>query len=385
MNIDKQYLTTILQKMVQIDSTNPSLHPTGAGEKEIANYSATLLQEIGLDVQLFEPEEGRASVVGTRPGNDFQNGRSLLLNAHLDTVDVVGMAEPFSGEIRGGKLYGRGSQDMKGAMAAQIAAIKAVVDAGIELKGDVHIAGVADEEFASIGVQSILPHYQPDAVIVTEPSDLEISVAHKGFIWIEVKTFGRAYHGSRPDMGIDANMRMGRFLAKLDRLEQELAQRPPHRLLGPPSLHAATLNGGSAWSAYAAECTLGIERRTIPGETVEQVETEIQALIDECQAEDPTLKIEMRTELVRDWFEVDESAHIVTSLKQATREVLGEQAPIIGQHFWTDAAFHSKTGSDTVLIGPTGHGLHSIDEWVELDSVVKLAEILAKTIVAFSG
>ena len=117
----------------------------------------------------------------------------------------------------------------------------------------------------------------------------------------------------------------------------------------------------------------------------EQVQQEIQNLFDVCLAEDHALKIEMRTELVRDWFEVDESAPIVRSLKQATTEVLGHEAPIIGQHFWTDAAFHSKAGSDTVLIGPTGHGLHSIEEWVELDSVVKLAEILAKTIIDYSG
>ena len=385
MNIDIDYLTATVQKLVEINSTNPSLHPSGAGERQAADYSAALLQELGLDVRFFEPEPGRVSVVGTLPASKKggETGRSLLLNAHLDTVDVEGMAEPFSGAIRDGKLYGRGSQDMKGAMAAQIAAVKAVIDAGIPLSGDVHIAGVADEEFASIGVQSILPHYQPDSVIVTEPSNLEISIAHKGFIWIEVKTFGRAYHGSRPDMGIDANMRMGRFLAKLDRLEQELAHRSAHALLGPPSLHAATLAGGSAWSAYAAECTLGIERRTIPGETVEQVEQEIQGLIDELKREDPDLQIEMRIELVRDWFEVDETAPIVRCLKEATGQVLGQQAPIIGQHFWTDAAFHSKTGSDTVLIGPTGHGLHSIEEWVELDSVVKLAEILANVIVDY--
>ncbi|MFK7801190.1 MAG: ArgE/DapE family deacylase [Anaerolineae bacterium] len=381
MKIDQQYLIDTLQRLVQIDSTNPSLHPSGAGEKEAATYVASLLNDLGLDVQLFEPEPHRVSVVGSLAGSG--NGRSLLLNAHIDTVDVEGMVEPFSGAIRDGKLYGRGSQDMKGAMAAQIAAIKAVVDAGISLKGDVHIAGVADEEFASIGVQSILPHFQPDAVIVTEPSDLEISIAHKGFIWVEIKTFGRAYHGSRPDMGIDANMRMGRFLAKLDQLEQALGQRPPHALLGPPSLHAATLSGGSAWSAYAAECKLGVERRTIPGETVEQVESEFQTLIDELKAEDPNLKIEMRIELVRDWFEVDESAPIVSSIKQATEQVLGKQAPIIGQHFWTDAAFHSKTGSDTVLIGPVGHGLHSVEEWVEIDSVVKLADMLARVIVDF--
>jgi acetylornithine deacetylase len=223
MQIDTQFLVTVLQKMVQIDSTNPSLHPSGAGEKEVANYVSSVLQELGLKVRSFEPEPNRVSVVGTLSGTG--TGRSLLLNAHLDTVDVAGMGEPFSGAIRDGKLYGRGSQDMKGAMAAQLAAVKAVIDAGISLSGDVYIAGVADEEFASIGVQSILPHYQPDAVIVTEPSDLEISIAHKGFVWVEVKTFGRAYHGSRPDMGIDANMRMGRFLAKLDRLEQELAGR----------------------------------------------------------------------------------------------------------------------------------------------------------------
>ncbi|MEM8858818.1 MAG: ArgE/DapE family deacylase [Chloroflexota bacterium] len=378
MKIDKQFITDILQGMVQIDSTNPSLHPSGAGEAAIADYCAGHMRNLGLAVSTYEAEPGRVSVVGTQKGSG--EGKSLLLNAHLDTVDVEGMAEPFSGRIEDGKLFGRGSQDMKGAMAAQIGAFKALADAGISLKGDLHIAGVADEEFASIGVQSILPHYQPDSVIVTEPSDLQISLAHKGFIWIEVKTYGRAYHGSRPDLGVDANMRMGRFLARLDQLEQELAKRPPHHLLGPPSLHAATISGGTAWSAYSAACTLGVERRTIPGETVEQVETEIQALIDEMVAADSTLKIDMKIELVRDWFEVDESAPIVQCLKQAASEILGQPSQIIGQHFWTDAAYHSQTGSDTVLIGPVGHGLHSVEEWVDLNSVFQLAELLALTI-----
>lgn len=380
---DKPFISSILQKMVQIDSTNPSLHPSGAGEAEIATYVESIFSDLGLPSKRHEPEPGRASVVGTLAGSG--NGRSLLLNAHLDTVDVEGMAEPFSGAIRDGRLYGRGSQDMKGAMAAQLGALKIILDSGIKLSGTVHVAGVADEEFASIGVQSILPHYQPDSVIVTEPSDLQISIAHKGFIWFEVKTFGRAYHGSRPDMGIDANMRMGRFLSKLDQLEKELAQRPPHKLLGPPSCHAATLAGGTAWSAYSAECTLGVERRTIPGETVEQAEAEIQGLIDALIAEDPSLKIEFKTILVNDWFEVDESAPIVNSLKSATTAVLGQQAPIIGQHFWTDAAYHSTSGSDTVLIGPTGHGLHSAEEWVDLDSVYQLAEILARVIADYCG
>lgn len=379
--IDTDYLDAILARMVQIDSTNPSLSADGAGEAEVAAYVTTLFAELGLEVQRFEPEVGRVSVVGRWPGSG--DGRSLLLNAHLDTVGVVGMTEPFSGAIRDGKLYGRGSQDMKGSLAAQLAAVAAIQQAGIQLAGDLIIAAVADEEFASVGTESILPHYQPDGVIVTEPSELQISIAHKGFILIEVRTFGRAYHGSRPDLGIDANIRMGRFLAELDKLEQDLAQRTPHPLLGRPSLHASTLRGGTEWSAYAAECVCGIERRTLPGETVEQVIAEIEAILDKLRSVDETFKADLRVEMVRDPFSVSPDAPLVQTLTSVTDDVLGDPALHIGQMFWTDAALHAATGSETVLIGPTGHGLHSAEEWVDLHSLHQLAAILAQTAIAY--
>ncbi|MCB0033115.1 MAG: ArgE/DapE family deacylase, partial [Anaerolineales bacterium] len=379
--IDRDFLIQTLSHLVQIYSTNPSLLPGAAGEAEIATYTQRLLQDIGLTTTAHEPQPGRISVVGRLAGQG--HGRTLLYNAHYDTVGVTGMAEPFSGAIREGKLYGRGSYDMKGSLAAQIAAAKAIADAGLTLQGDLLIAAVADEEHASLGVQSIIPHYAADAVIVTEPSELEISLAHKGFIWLEVTTHGKAYHGSRPDLGIDANMRMGRFLAKLDRLEQALLQRPPHPLLGPPSLHAATLQGGTELSVYAAACQLGIERRTLPGETAAQVVNEIQPLLDELQAADETFRADLQTLLVRDAFEVSPQAPIVQTLTAVSEQVLGTAAPHIGQKFWTDAAFHAAAGSDTVLIGPKGHGLHSAEEWVDVESVVQLAEILAHTAVAY--
>ncbi len=385
--IDRPFLAGILQSLVQIDSTNPSLSGSGAGrgEAEIAAYLESLLVRLNLETRRTEPEPGRVSVVGRLPGADSAGGRSLLWNAHLDTVGVEGMVEPFSGALRDGRLYGRGAYDMKGSLAAQVAAVKALRDAGVRLRGDLFVAGVADEEFASIGVQSILADYPVDAVIVTEPSELQISLAHKGFIWIEVRVHGRAYHGSRPDLGIDANMRMGRFLGALDHLERELQARAPHPLLGPPSLHAATLHGGTEWSVYAAESILGIERRTIPGETAAQVEGEIRALIDRLQEQDDTFQADLTVKLVREPFEVSPEAPIVQTLTAVTAAVLGAPAPHIGQMFWTDAAFHAAAGIDTVLIGPRGHGPHAAVEWVDFESVVQLAQILAETARAFCG
>ncbi len=379
--IDKKYLEEILVRMVQIDSTNPSLSADGKGETQIAAYVERVMAELGLEVARFEPEPMRVSVVGRLPGTG--GGRSLLLNAHTDTVGVVGMAEPFSGAIRDGKLYGRGSQDMKGSLAAQLAAVAAIQQSGQQLAGDLLIAAVADEEYGSVGTESILPHYQPDGVIVTEPSEMQISIAHKGFILLEVRTYGRAYHGSRPDLGIDANMRMGRFLAELEKLERDLAQRPTHPLVGRPSLHASTLRGGTEWSAYSAECVCGIERRTLPGESVEQVTAEIEAILDRLRAADPTFKADVRVVMAREPFSVAPDAALVQTLTAVSGVVLGQPAPHIGQMFWTDAALHAATGSETVLIGPTGYGLHSVEEWVELDSLYELAEILARTAIAY--
>jgi len=194
---------------------------------------------------------------------------SLLLTGHVDTVPPgAGRWKdgPFSGVVRGGRLYGRGAQDMKGSLAACLAAIKAVQDAGLPLRGDLLLAAVADEEYASIGTQAVIQKVQVDAAIVTEPTDLQIGMAHRGFAWLEVETLGKAAHGSRWQEGIDANRMMGHVLLSLDALEQELLNGPRHALLGPPSLHVSLLQGGDEPSIYAAHCQATIERRTLPGE-----------------------------------------------------------------------------------------------------------------------
>lgn len=377
LSIDETFLLKMMKEMVRINSTNPSLSPEGVGETEMAAYVAKQLEDIGLAVTVWEIEPNRWNVVGKLAGSG--QGHSLMLNAHMDTVGVEGMAEPFSAAVRDGQLYGRGSQDMKGSLAAMIAATKGIVDAGLQLKGDLLITAVADEEHSSIGAEDLVRQgYWAKAAIVTEPTDLAICRAHRGFIWYDVQTFGRAAHGSRYMEGIDANMRMGRFLAELDRLEEDLRQRAPHPLVDVPSLHAAKLEGGSEISVYAAHCLLQLERRTVPGETVALATSELQAIIDRLAAVDATFEAAVSPTFSREPFEVEAKAEIVNVVETAAAKQLGRTPAHIGQTYWTDAAIFADAGMETVLIGPVGHGLHSAEEWVDVESVLDLAYILAK-------
>ena len=379
--IDRQYLTETLASLVRINSINPTLVSGGAGESEIAAYTADSMAAIGLEVSVHEPEPGRPSVVGIWRGRG--GGRSLMLNAHYDTVGVDEMVDPFSATIRDGRLYGRGAYDMKGSLAACMSAAKGLIDAGIILDGDLVLAAVADEEYASLGTNELIRHYPVDGAIVTEPTELDICLAHKGFIWLEVETTGRAAHGSRYDLGLDANMLMGRFLAELDKLEQALRARPDHPLVGPPTLHAAMIQGGSELSAYAASCRLQIERRTIPGESEAQVVGEIQAIIDGLTAVNPEFQARVKSFFVRDPFEVSPEADIVQVLSEAASRVLNQRPAMVGQMPWMDSALLASAGVETVVIGPAGAGAHAHEEWVEVESVEKLAEILADTAVAY--
>jgi acetylornithine deacetylase len=308
-----------------------------------------------------------------------------MLYAHLDTVGIDGMEDPLSGEVRDGRVYGRGSFDMKGGLAACLAAVKALRDQGAALAGDVLIAAVADEEVASIGMQEVLRYVTADAAIVTEPTEMTVGLAHKGFCWIEVETIGRAAHGSGFDLGIDANMRMGRFLARLDAHEQELRASPAHPLVGPPSLHVGVLKGGTGASTYAASCVATIERRMTPGETEESVVAPLRAIADALASEDPTFRAEVRPTLTRGSFEVPADAEVVRAVLAASIEVLGAEPVTRGFGFWMDAAFLGAAGIETVVIGGHGAGAHELVEWADIDSHVQVAEILARTAAAYCG
>jgi acetylornithine deacetylase len=381
MRIDRSYLERTLAALVRINSVNPKFSDGSTSEQAIAAHLTDVMRALGMEVSQYDAAPQRTSIVGRLRGTG--GGRSLMLYGHIDTVGIDGIPNPLSAEIRDGRMYGRGTYDMKGGLAACIAAVKSLVDARAPLAGDVLIVGAADEEVASIGLTEVLKHVRADAAIVTESTELRLCLAHKGFCWMEVEVEGRAAHGSRFEEGIDANMAMGRFLGRLSNLERSLRRRKRHPLVGPPSLHAAVLLGGSGTSTYAAHCRLEIERRTIPGETEGKALGEIQSILDKLAADDPSFRGRVRPMLARGSFEAARDSPIVDTVQSVATAVLGAAPPIVGEPYWMDAALLADAGIDTVVIGPTGAGAHAAEEWVDLASVESVAKILARSATRF--
>jgi acetylornithine deacetylase len=269
---------------------------------------------------------------------------------------------------------------MKAGVAAALIAAREVSPLG--LAGDVLVAAVADEEHASLGVQEALRRVSADAAVVTEPTELELAVAHKGFVWSEVEVSGRSAHGSRPHLGVDAILKMGAVLRRLEELDRSLGRRT-HPLLGRASVHASLIEGGVELSSYPARCKLGLERRTLPGETREQIEAELASLLDGCREADPQLVASRRTLLVREPFEIDHQDELVALSAQAAAEVLGEPPRIGGASYWADAAFIAAAGIPAVLFGPGGEGAHATEEWVSLSDTEAVAHTLVRLATRF--
>ena len=251
----------LTSQLVAIESINPELGVGGSGETELARFVAEWCERAGLETTLSEAAPGRPNVVAIARGTG--GGRSLMLNAHMDTVGLAGMTDPLVAKAEDGRLYGRGAYDMKGSLAACMLAAAAVKRRG--LRGDVIVTAVSDEEVASVGTEAIAASLRADAAIVTEPTELEVAVAHRGFVHLEIETIGRAAHGSRPHLGIDAIAKMGRVLTGIDELDRRLRANPTHPYVGSGSLHASLVEGGQEYSSYPARCVLQAERRTIPG------------------------------------------------------------------------------------------------------------------------
>lgn len=368
----------LLDALIRIDSSNPDLGPGAPGEASIANAVTEWLDARGFACRRVEERHGRPSIVAVHAGSG--GGRSLMLNGHLDTVTHASYEgdglDPVTHE---GEVHGRGAYDMKSGLAAMMTAAADV--AAEPHRGDIVLALVADEEYASAGTEEVLRHVHTDAAIVCEPTEQELVVAHRGFAWFDVTVHGRPAHGSRRDLGVDAIAKAGRFLVALEAHDSELAGRTPHPLLATGSVHASVIRGGEELSSYPAECTISLERRTLPGESAETVEDEMRVLLDAIAATDPDFRFTIARGLSRSPFSVDPSrADIAQVVSDAHAQVTGTAVTVRGEPFWTDAALLADAGIPAVLYGVRGGGAHAADEWVDIASLHSVREVLRAAI-----
>jgi acetylornithine deacetylase len=374
----------LLKRMVSINSVNPSLVEGAPGEDEIAQFIAEFMREMGLKTQLEEVKPSRPNVVGILEGSG--KGPILLMNGHMDTVGISYMdIDPLNPVVKDGRLYGRGSYDMKAGLAAMLAATKSIIDSGVELYGDLIIAAVCDEEYASIGTERLMENILPDAAIVTEPTELDIVIAHKGFAWIDIETHGVAAHGSMPEEGVDAIVKMGKVLVELENLQNGLLQESEHELVGPPSIHSSIINGGRELSTYPDYCKLRLERRLIPGEERSDVESEIQGILNSISETDPQFKGEFNISFIRGPMQVSLQERICQILSECTEKITGNNPKFVGKPYWLDSEIIWKKGVPVVAFGPSGGGAHSAIEYIDIESVNITTQILEQTIIQFCG
>jgi len=339
------------------------------------------LETVGCRVDMWDAAPGRPNVVGLLGSG---SPPCLMLNGHLDTVGYAGMEiPPLEPAIREGKMYGRGACDMKGGLVASLAALQYLARRGEELPGTVLLAAVADEEHASLGTESLLRKYRADGAIVTEPTDLRIQVAHKGFAWAKVEVEGRSAHGSRPDEGIDAIVKAGKVLTGMEEMSARFAAETGHPLLGPPSIHASLIRGGKELSTYPDHCRIDLERRTLPGESAGTVEAELRDLLSDIARRDPQFRARSEVFFWRPALETDRGSVIASALASSLQLEIGEEAVYSGAPGWMDSALLSAAGIPTVIFGPGGAGMHAAVEWVWLDQVATAARVLARTAVRF--
>lgn len=379
-------LAELVASLVSIDSVNPTLDPAHAGETRLARFMQEWAERRGLSVQWLETTPGRPSLIITAKGSG--GGKNLLLNGHLDTVGVTGMEAPFTPRLESGRLYGRGAFDMKASLAACLLTLVAAKEHG--LKGDVIFTAVADEENNSIGTEETLAELkragtEVAAAIVTEPSELELQVAHRGFAVLDVTFEGKASHTAKPEAGVNALTHLGRFLAELERTAGALASGPQHALLGHGSLQPVLASGGQELYTTPARATVAVERRTIPGEGYEHVLAEVTNIVTRLKSADPNVNATITTRLAREPFEVATDSQIVKTVAAAAEQVTGSSAPIVGAPYWTDAALVAAQGIPTVLYGPRGGGIHQQVEWVDMRSVEDVRQVLTRTALALCG
>jgi len=374
-NIDQKRLVESLSDLVSIRSENPfdSAPREGYREKEIGEYYSEMMNQLGLDVNYNEVQPGRPNVFGFRKGSG--DGSTLMLAGHLDTVDTEGYDNAYDIHFENLKIYGRGTCDMKGALATYLEVVRLLNESDVTLKGNLIIGGIADEEYQMIGSKHVGENGPyADQGIIGEPTDLEICPANKGQLGTIIKTFGQAMHASVPERGVNAIIHMSKVIDAFSNYNDELLKADPHPLCGHGRFSPGVITGGSIISTVPDRCELEVDRRVLPGETIEKVFAEYRVRLDRLVDTVPGFKYEITDptwDVPANDVSLDEP--IVQVLLNAYTMVMGKPTKVRAFVAGTDAP---NMGFPTVICGPGSISqAHSTDEYVRVDQLVSAVKI----------
>lgn len=380
--IHREELVAILAELVSIKSVNPAYDP-GSNEAGVARYVADKLTGWKISHRLHEVFPGRPNVLAEVPGRN--PGRRLLFEAHMDTVSISGMEiPPFEPRIEENRLFGRGSCDTKGGLAAMLYALKTVGAEGPP-SCTVLLAATVDEEYAFAGVRHLIDSgIKADASVVSEPTSLDTVIAHKGALRWRIITRGRAAHSSKVHLGINAISKMAGVIRAIDARLVPAYSAKSHPLLGPATLNIGLIEGGIQVNTVPDRCAIEVDRRMLPGESKESVWNEFGEVLDALRAADRELEVEMEEPKLYSFpLETDEHERVVTTAQEACRQTTG-RGMIVGVPFGTDASKLSRVGIPSIVLGPGSiDQAHSAVEFVDLDQVVQAAEIYARMMLSF--
>lgn len=374
-HLDTARCAQILSELVCARSQNPV-----DGEGAVAAYVARFLGELGLEIDTPEVFPGRPNVIGRLRGTG--GGPVMAWNTHMDTVPEGNgwTREPFGGEIAGGSLYGRGSVDAKGPLAAYLAAIEAIVASGTRLRGDVLMTAVADEEACSTGARQLCPSLSADLAIVGEPTKLRIGIAHRGSLRPIIAVTGRTAHSSRPDEGINAAYRAVPVIRALEAYGETLASRPAHPLCGTPTAAVTLISAGVKENVIPGRCEITLDRRMVPGETEEAALGEVEDVIERVRAENPGLQVTVERTIPTTGppSELDPKHPLVGIALDAASRALGEPSRVHGLSGACDMTHFRAAGIPCVVMGPGDESqAHQPDEHIDVDELRRGAHAYA--------
>lgn len=364
----KSELVSLTQQLIRTPTSNPP-----GNEEQAATILFQKFQAEGIAAELIPEEAGRADVVARLKGT---GAPALLFDGHLDTVppgdETAWTHSPYSGALDQGRIYGRGTSDMKGGIAAQVMAAVLAKRAGIQLAGDLIVAATCGEEVDNLGAHTLknaggLNHV--GAIVVGEPSNNEIFIAEKGALWLEITTFGRTAHGSMPHLGINAIWKMHTFMDKMKGFKPSNDQHP---LLGEATFSLNTMNGGFKTNVVPDRCTTTWDGRTIPGKSHADIVAAVQDQLTQLQNTDPEFKGEVK--VIKDLPSVDTPSHhsLVQLAQQLGQELWGRELTPGGVNYYTDAAvLVPGLNLPFIIFGPGEPGLaHQPNEYVDVEKLV---------------